>query len=207
MDKQSLLVRLENQIKSCRKCDLWRGTTQAVPGEGDPNAEIFFIGEGPGFHEDRQGRPFVGQAGKLLDKLINLVGLSREEVFIGNVIKHRPPENRDPLPSEISACKYWLDQQLEIINPKIVVTLGRYSMARFFPNAKISEFHGSPMRVRRQVVVPMYHPAAALRSGEVLSKIEADFRRNIDLFKNPDKIGEVGELKSESEDPNQMSFF
>ena len=207
MDKRSLLDRLEKQIQDCKRCNLWKGTTQAVPGEGNPEADIFFIGEGPGFHEDKQGRPFVGQAGKLLDKLIELAGLSREEVFIGNVIKHRPPENRDPSSSEIYACKYWLDQQLEIINPRIVVTLGRYSMGRFLPNAKISEAHGNPVRVKNQVVVPMYHPAAALRSGDVLGRIKADFQKNSGIFQNPGSISGLKELSGDGEDPNQMSFF
>ncbi len=207
MDKRSLLARLEKQIQDCKKCSLWEGTIQAVPGEGNPEADIFFIGEGPGFHEDKQGRPFVGQAGKLLDKLLDLTGLTREKVFIGNVIKHRPPENRDPSPSEISACKYWLDQQLEIIKPRIVVTLGRYSMARFLPNVKISEVHGTPVRVKNQVVVPMYHPAAALRSGNVLNSIKADFQKNSVIFQNPGNISDLKELNSDDDDPNQMSFF
>ena len=207
MDRQSLLAKLEKQIQDCRKCGLWEGTTQAVPGEGDPEADIFFIGEGPGFHEDKLGRPFVGRAGKLLDKLIDLVGLTRESIFIGNVIKHRPPENRDPSTSEISACNYWLDQQLEIIKPKVIVTLGRYSMARFLPNVKISEVHGNPVRVKNLVVVPMYHPAAALRRGEILNRIKEDFQKNKNIFQNPSSITGIDESKNESENPNQTSLF
>lgn len=207
MDRQSLLTKLEKQIQDCKKCGLWEGTIQAVPGEGNPEADIFFIGEGPGFHEDKLGRPFVGRAGKLLDKLIELVGLTRDSVYIGNVIKHRPPENRDPSASEISACNYWLDQQLEIIKPKVVVTLGRFSMAKFLPNVKISEVHGNPARVKNLVVVPMYHPAAALRRGEILNRIKDDFQKNKDLFQNPSNVTGINDSSPEGENPNQTSLF
>src|SRR3989344_5451373 len=166
MDKELLLSQLVKKIEDCKRCNLWKGATRPVPGEGDPDAEVVFVGEGPGFHEDRLGRPFVGQAGKLLDKLLSSIEISRPEVFIGNLVKHRPPENRDPAPSEIAACKTWLDQQLEIINPRIVVTLGRHSLAKFLPTAKISQVHGKPVKLRGWVVIPMYHPAAALRSRE-----------------------------------------
>jgi DNA polymerase len=207
MDKSLLLEELAKKIGDCKRCGLWKGTNNAVPGEGDSDSQVLFVGEGPGFHEDKMGRPFVGQAGKLLDKLLALVGLSRKEVFIANVIKHRPPENRDPLPSEITACRYWLDQQLEIIKPKIVVTLGRYSLARFLLNAKISEVHGQPVKVKHQVMVPMYHPAAALRSRVVMDRLSADFQKNAKILRNPNKISEVQELKGTEDDPNQMSFF
>ncbi len=207
MDKRQLLVQLEKKIQECKRCDLWKNTTHAVPGEGAGDAKVFFIGEGPGFHEDRLGRPFVGQAGKLLDKLMGEIGVSRKEVFIGNVVKHRPPENRDPLPSEIAACKYWLDQQLEIINPRIVVTLGRYSLAKFLPNAKISQVHGTPVKVKNLVVLPMYHPAAALRSRDILDSLRGDFKKNAPLVKNPDDLSNVEELKDTSGDPNQMSLI
>lgn len=207
MDKRLLLSQIEKNIHDCKKCILWEGTTNPVPGEGDPDSEVVFIGEGPGFNEDKQGRPFVGQAGKLLDKLLMSIGISREEVFIANVIKHRAPENRDPLPSEILACKYWLDQQMEIIKPKVVVTLGRYSMARYMPNVKISEVHGNPVKIKDLVVIPMYHPAAALRRGSVMDSIEKDFQRNKEILKNPSSVFNIKGLKNEDEDPNQMSFF
>lgn len=207
MDKGLILSQLAKKINNCRRCDLWKNTTHAVPGEGDPDTKVVFVGEGPGFNEDRLGRPFVGQAGKLLDKLLDLIGLSRSEVYIGNVIKHRTPENRDPLPTEITACKIWLDQQLEVINPRVVVTLGRYSLSRFLAKAKISEIHGKPMKIKNQIVIPMYHPAAALRSRAVLDIIEADFQKNSEILKNPDKAFEIGELKDESDDQNQISLF
>ncbi len=207
MDKSLLLGELAKKIDDCKRCSLWEGTNSAVPGEGDSDSQVLFVGEGPGFHEDKIGRPFVGQAGKLLDKLLMLIGLSRKEVFITNVIKHRPPENRDPLPSEIAACRYWLDQQLEIIKPKIIVTLGRYSLARFLLNVKISEVHGQPVKVKHQVVVPMYHPAAALRNGVIMDRLKEDFQRNAKILKDTSKISEIDELKGTEGDPNQISFF
>lgn len=207
MDKGPLLKELAKKIHDCKRCDLWKSATHAVPGEGNPDTKVAFIGEGPGFREDQLGRPFVGQAGKLLDKLLASIELPRDKVFIGNVIKHRTPENRDPLPSEIAACKFWLDQQLEIINPRVVVTLGRHSLARFLPKAKISEIHGSTLNVKNQVVVPMYHPAAALRSRDVMASLEADFQKNARILKNPDEITEVEKLSDGSDNPNQMSFF
>lgn len=140
-----------------------------------------FIGEGPGYYEDQQGRPFVGQAGKLLDKLLALIKLKREDVWIGNVVKHRPPGNRDPLPEEIEACRPFLDEQIKIIDPKIIVTLGRFSMAKFLPDEKISQIHGQARfvnwRGKRLIVLPMYHPAAALRSGEIMRQIREDFKK------------------------------
>jgi len=207
MDKKLLLSQIEKKIHDCKKCSLWNGATNPVPGEGNPDSEVVFVGEGPGFNEDKQGRPFVGQAGKLLDKLLSSIELSREEVFITNVIKHRPPENRDPIPSEILACKYWLDQQMEIIKPKIVVTLGRYSMARYMQNVKISEVHGNPTKIKSLIVIPMYHPAAALRSRSVLDSIERDFQRNKGILKDPNSASNFEELKNKDEDPNQISFF
>ena len=205
MENKILLENLAAKIQACQACSLYKGTTQAVPGEGNPEAMIFFIGEGPGFYEDRTGRPFVGPAGKLLEKAIANLGLQREDVFIANVIKHRPPENRDPLPTEIAACRPWLDQQLAIIKPKVVVTLGRFSMARFLPGAKISQVHGQPKQVKGYVVLPMYHPAAALRSEGVMAEFLEDFEKNRELITNPDKI----EIKSDDPevDKGQIKLF
>ena len=138
----SSLEEVAQQVSVCTDCPLSKGRTKAVPGEGPADAEIMFIGEGPGFHEDQQGRPFVGPAGQFLDQLIMSAGLKREEVFIANVVKCRPPNNRDPLPGEIAACRKHLDKQIELINPKVVVTLGRYSMARFLPNQTIGKIRG-----------------------------------------------------------------
>ncbi len=164
------------QVSVCTDCALSKTRTTAVPGEGPPDAEIMFIGEGPGFHEDRQGRPFVGPAGKFLDALLESSGLRREEVFIANVVKCRPPNNRDPLSGEISACRKYMDRQLELINPKVVVTLGRYSMARFLPNQTISKTRGRVRMVEGRQVYPIYHPAAALHNGNLKRVIEEDFK-------------------------------
>ena len=177
-DEQRIaLEELNRQVSVCPDCELSRARTHAVPGEGRPDAEIVFIGEAPGYYEDQQARPFVGPAGEFLDQLLASIGLSREDVYIGNVIKCRPPQNRDPLPGEIKACHKWLHQQLDIISPKVVVTLGRYSLAKYFPSDPISRVHGQERRVGNVVVVPMYHPAAALHQGALRSVIEADFKK------------------------------
>ena len=175
--RRSVLSALNAEISACRACALGATRTRAVPGEGPVDAEIMFIGEAPGYYEDQQARPFVGPAGQFLDQLLASIGLQREDVFICNVIKCRPPENRDPLPGEIKACHKWLHQQLEIISPKVVVTLGRYSLAKYFPGDSISKVHGQERRVGSVVVVPMYHPAAALHQGALRSVIEADFKK------------------------------
>lgn len=180
-NKQQKLDEIAAEVIKCQKCPLYKNTTHGVPGEGNPEAKVMFIGEGPGMTEDLQGRPFVGQAGKLLDKLIESIDLKREEVFIGNVVKHRPPENRDPQPAEIEACKEFLDEQISIIDPEIIVTLGRFSMNKFLPNEFISKTHGQARFVeifsKRRIVMPMYHPAAALRSGQVMTDLKADFQK------------------------------
>ncbi len=176
-DAAAILNDLGRQIAACQRCALAKGRTHAVPGEGNPNADIVFIGEGPGFHEDQQARPFVGPAGKFLDELLASIGLHRKDVFIGNVIKCRPPNNRDPLPGEIQACAPWLEQQLEAIKPKVIVTLGRFSMNRYFPGQSISKIHGQPRRVNGVLVVPMYHPAAALHQASLRRTIQEDFKR------------------------------
>ena len=170
------LANLAEQISGCPKCALAKTRTNAVPGSGNPNADIVFIGEGPGFHEDQQGLPFVGAAGKFLDELLSSIGLRRDEVYIGNVIKCRPPGNRDPLPGEIDACKPWLDQQLEIIAPRVIVTLGRFSMKRYFPGQTIGRIHGQARKIDGVTVVPMYHPAAGLHQASLRSTIEQDFK-------------------------------
>lgn len=178
MEEQAVRLReLAISIGSCTNCDLAKTRTRAVPGEGNPNADIVFIGEGPGFHEDQQARPFVGAAGKFLDELLSSIGLRRSDVFICNVLKCRPPGNRDPLPTEIEACKPWLEQQVETINPRMIVTLGRFSMSRYFPGQTISKIHGQPRKLGNVTVVPMYHPAAALHQGSLRKTIEYDFSK------------------------------
>lgn len=178
MDEQAIALRdLGKQISGCPNCDLAGTRTNAVPGEGNPNADIVFIGEGPGFHEDKQARPFIGAAGKFLDELLTSIGLKREDVYIGNVIKCRPPNNRDPLPDEIAACAPWLDRQLEILKPRVIVTLGRFSMNRYFTGQTIGRIHGQPRRLGNVTVVPMYHPAAALHQGNLRRTILDDFQK------------------------------
>ena len=168
---------LNEQVAVCPKCVLSKTRNKAVPGAGDPHADIVFIGEGPGYNEDQQGLPFVGQAGKFLDELLASIDLRREDVYIANVIKCRPPNNRDPQPGEIEACAPWLDQQLEIIKPRMIVTLGRFSMSRYFKGQTIGRIHGQPKEIDGVIVVPMYHPAAALHQASLRSTIEQDFKK------------------------------
>jgi uracil-DNA glycosylase family 4 len=171
----SVLSDVAAEVRVCTLCELSQSRTNAVPGSGPENAEVFFIGEGPGWHEDQQGIPFVGASGKFLTELIQRAGLQRENVFITNVVKCRPPGNRDPLPDEMEACAPYLNRQIDAIDPLIVVTLGRFSMSRYFPNERISRIHGQPRKIGRRLVVPMYHPAAALHQGSLRGAIEEDF--------------------------------
>jgi len=183
-DRAEALAAIAAQIKTCTKCDLYRGTTNAVPGTGNIHTEIMFIGEGPGFNEDKQGLPFVGRSGDYLNYLLNLINLNRDQVFITNVVKHRPPENRDPLPDEIIACKGYLDDQVELINPSVIVTLGRFSMARYFPTAKISQIHGQPKYddEKYRAYYPLYHPAAVLRNPGLRRDMETDVKRLLEVI-------------------------
>lgn len=202
----SELLELYEQIRTCTKCDLANGRTNAVPGEGPADAEIMFIGEAPGFHEDREGRPFVGAAGKYLDELLASIGMQREQVYICNVIKCRPPQNRDPLPEEMEACRPYLDRQIELINPRVILTISRFAMARWFPDKKISEIHGKPKRVGNRVIVPMYHPAAALHQPSLKRVLEEDFRRVPQILKEMAHLQEEEETKP-APVAQQMSLF
>lgn len=175
--RQAQLETLNAAVRACTLCPLHRGRTRAVPGAGPVDSQIMFIGEGPGFHEDRQGLPFVGAAGQLLDELLAGIGILRTEVYITNVVKCRPPQNRDPLPAEVTACGAYLDQQLALIKPRVVITLGRYSMARWFPNAKISAIHGRAKSIGGVLYIPMLHPAAALHQPAWREQLEEDFRK------------------------------
>jgi uracil-DNA glycosylase len=179
---------LEEKMKVCRKCHLRDTCLNVVPGEGNERAEIMFIGEGPGENEDKQGRPFVGAAGKFLTEMIEMIGKKREDVFIANVVKCRPPGNRDPLPEEAEACWPWLLEQIKIIKPKLIVTLGRHAMERFLPNQKISKVHGTALRreipgIGKQVFYALYHPAAALYQGNLRETIKNDFKKITKLLK------------------------
>lgn len=181
-EKAGLLAEIAAQIKTCQACRLYEKAHNPVPGYGDINAEILFIGEGPGENEDRQGLPFVGRSGQYLDYLLNLIGMKRDQVFITNVVKHRPPENRDPLPDEMAACKPYLDQQLQIIDPLVIATLGRFSMGRYFPNVKITVIHGKPKYADNRAYYPLYHPAAALRNPGLRVDMEADIKRMVEVL-------------------------
>ncbi len=178
MDDAAIAIQnLNEQVAACPKCALSKTRTKAVPGAGDPEADIVFIGEGPGYNEDQQGLPFVGQAGKFLDELLASIDLRREDVYIANVVKCRPPENRDPKPDEIEACAPWLEQQLDIIKPRMIFTLGRFSMSRYFKGQTIGRIHGQPREVDGITVVPMYHPAAALHQANLRGTIMEDFKK------------------------------
>ena len=184
MGDEQKLEKLAKQIKVCTRCELHRSRTEAVPGEGPTSAEIMFIGEGPGATEDKQGRPFVGASGKFLNQLLEQAGVTRADVFITNVVKCRPPGNRDPLPDEIEICtSNYLQHQIEIVNPSIIVTLGRHSMGLFFKGAKITQIHGQMRQVGDRFVIPMFHPAAALHQLSLRDTIMADFARLPELLK------------------------
>lgn len=199
----SALTELYREINSCRLCELGGQRNRAVPGEGSEDAVIVFIGEAPGWHEDQQGRPFVGPAGQFLDELLSLIGKKRQDVYICNVLKCRPPGNRDPLPLEIKTCQKWLDRQLELIRPKMIVTLGRHSMARYFPGESISRIHGRPRREGGMIYYPMYHPAAALHQQSLRETIKTDMLRIPSFLVEVEKIPE----KRPVEEPQQLSLL
>jgi len=209
MNADQALIKISKQVSSCDKCSLCHSRDKGVPGEGPPDAEIMFIGEGPGFHENMQGRPFVGAAGDLLVELLGKIGIKREEVFITNVVKCRPPGNRDPQPEELTACSPFLEQQLQVINPKVIVTLGRFSMARFIPNARISEIHGQPIQYQGMLVVPFFHPAAALHRPSLRPTVEKDFALLPELIKNAERAPVMGiaESQEENDQAEQLSLF
>ncbi len=197
----SALSQLHEEIGICQRCQLSNYRTRAVPGEGAENAEIMFIGEAPGWHEDQQGRPFVGPAGQFLNQLIASIGLGREQVYITNVIKSRPPGNRDPLPDEIRACHVWLERQIELIRPRMIVTLGRYSMAMFFPGKSISKIHGTSQKQDNIIYYAMYHPAAALHQPSLRQVIEAD------MLKIPSLLAQAESITQAEEEPQQLTMF
>ncbi len=197
----SALTELYRETANCQDCDLARGRTKVVPGEGPEDADLLFVGEAPGWYEDQQGRPFVGSAGAFLDELLASIGLSRKQVYIANVIKCRPPGNRDPLSSEIQACRKWLDRQMEIIQPKMVVILGRYSLARYFPTESIGKIHGKARKIGDVIYYPMYHPAAALHQGSLRKTIEAD------MLRIPEILTQAEEVAEADAEAQQLSLF
>jgi uracil-DNA glycosylase family 4 len=199
----SELSELCQQVRACSKCVLHQGRTNAVPGEGPEDAAVMFIGEAPGFHEDRQGRPFVGAAGKFLNELLESINLKREEVYITNVVKCRPPGNRDPQQDELDACQPYLERQIELIKPRLIITLGRFSMARYFKGANISRVHGQPRRLGDVIVYPMFHPAAALHQPKYRAMIEEDMQ------KIPKLLAEATQIEEAEPPPQaqQLSLF
>ncbi len=210
MEPNEILQKVARKTMNCTKCSLQFSRKNAVPGAGPHDAEIIFIGEGPGFHENEQGLPFVGAAGKFLDELLEGIGIRRDQVFITNVVKCRPPGNRDPMAEELSACNGYLERQIHAINPKVIVTLGRFSMQKYLPNAKISQAHGQAVRIKGRLVVPFYHPAAALHQPSLRAVVEADFARLPEWI---EKAGDVPEYiepiddDQDNQEPEQLSLF
>src|SRR3990170_1162061 len=213
MTAEETLAKLAEEVSVCTKCALHVGRKRSVPGEGPATAEIMFIGEGPGFHENEQGRPFVGAAGKFLDQLLEQAGVTRAEVWITNVVKCRPPGNRDPLPDEIETCtSNYLFRQIDIVNPSIIVTLGRFSMGLFFKGAKITQIHGQMQKAGDRFVIAMYHPAAALHQMSLKPAIMADFARLPKLLEQAraglGKSAPTAKKQEKKEDePKQMNLF
>jgi len=197
----SALSELYKEIALCQQCELAKHRTRVVPGEGAEDADIMFIGEAPGWHEDQQGRPFVGPAGLYLDELLASINLKREQVYIANVIKCRPQENRDPLPSEILSCRKWLERQIELIQPRMIVTLGRYSMAMFFPGKSIGKIHGTAQKRDNVIYYAMYHPAAALHQPSLRRTIEED------MLKIPSLLTRTENVVEAKQQPQQLTMF
>ncbi len=197
----STLSELYGEITRCHQCEIAKYRTKVVPGEGAEDADIMFIGEAPGWHEDQQGRPFVGPAGLYLDELLASINLKREQVYIANVIKCRPLGNRDPLPAEIHNCRKWLERQIELIRPKMIVTLGRYSMAMFFPGKSISKIHGTAQKRDNIIYYAMYHPAAALHQQSLRWAIEED------MLKIPSLLAQAEIITEAEQQPQQLTMF
>jgi uracil-DNA glycosylase len=211
MSAEEILEQVAKEVSVCQKCALYHSRKKSVPGEGPVNAEIMFIGEGPGFHENEQGRPFVGAAGQFLDELLAQAGLKRSEVWIGNVVKCRPPGNRDPLPEELEACNEYQERQIAAINPKIIITLGRFSMAKYMPGAKISSVHGQMRRMGDRFVIAMFHPAAALHQAALKPAILKDFAQLPSMLEQAraalKRSAPLQVAEEPKEDPKQLSLF
>lgn len=210
MSAEETLAQIAKEVSTCQKCALYLSRKLSVPGEGPANSEVMFIGEGPGFHENEQGRPFVGAAGNFLNELLAEAGLKRSDVWIGNVVKCRPPGNRDPLPEELSACNVYLERQITGINPKIIITLGRFSMGKYMPGAKISSVHGQMRRVGDRFVIAMFHPAAALHQAALKPAILKDFAQLPTLLEQARamlKRSAPAAAEEPKKDPKQLSLF
>ncbi len=215
MSSEEILKEVAVEVSTCSKCKLCKGRTKAVPGEGPSNAKILFIGEGPGYHEDMQGRPFVGPAGQFLDELLASINLKRSDVFITNVVKCRPPSNRDPEPSETTACNDYLDRQIAAIQPRVIVTLGRFSMTKFFGAEKISAIHGRARKRDGYICIAMYHPAAGLHQASLKDAIRDDFKKIPAIVAEAERMAvEAPPVKTfepqkrqQEEPPQQLSLF
>lgn len=218
MKPEEVLKEVAEQISVCTRCKLHYSRKKAVPGSGNPHASVMFIGEGPGFHENQQGLPFVGAAGNFLDELLSEAGLKREEVFITNVVKCRPPGNRDPQVEELEACRPYLERQIAAINPDVIVTLGRISMGYYISNGKISSIHGRPFWSNGRMIVPMYHPAAALHQPSLREVVKKDFAALPQLISKAKEtrlktagpeVTNLDTVEDDSDDdvPEQLSLF
>lgn len=196
------LQQVASRIHNCFDCDLSQSRTKAVPGEGPKDADLMFIGEGPGFNEDQQSRPFVGAAGQYLEELLAKVDMKRDSVFITNMVKCRPPGNRDPLPGEIEACSKYIDEQIRLVQPKVIVTLGRHSLGKFLPGETIGKVHGKPKQVGDLIVYPIYHPAAALRRHSLRLVMENDFQLIPSLLK-----GGIEKVSADDHKSQQLSML
>lgn len=206
----SEMERLNAEVEACTRCPLHLDTIHGVPGEGPSDADIMLVGEGPGFNEDKQGRPFVGAAGRFLEELLAVAQLKRDDVYITNVVKHRPPNNRDPEPGELAACRPYLERQIAAIEPKVIVTLGRYSLGTFFPGDKISAVHGRIRERGGRHFFNMYHPAAALHQQALRQTLLDDMKHLSAFIQGPmrDLSREVARsTESADDDPQQLSFF
>jgi len=214
-DRAAQLEAIAKRVRVCTDCRLHEYATKGVPGAGDPHAEIMFIGEAPGYHEDKQGLPFVGRSGKYLEYLLELIDLSRDQVFIANMVKHRPPENRDPLADELAACHHYLDEQFAVIDPLVIATLGRFSMEYYLGSEyKITRVHGQPVYRDGRAYYPLFHPAAALRNTSLRSDMETDIKRLPEVIAEVKRRRAAGEISGTAADepeddtpPEQLTLF
>jgi len=204
---KNAVVEIAKKIAQCETCPLYKTRTLTVPGEGDPTSDIMFIGEAPGLNEDKEGSPFVGRAGKLLDQLLNEIGLSRNKVFITNMVKCRPPNNRDPAPSEMSSCSRHLDSQIQVIEPTVIVTLGRFSFSKFFPGLSISKARGIPRTWKNKHIFPMYHPAAALYNPSLRPRLAHDFTKLSQLLNESHHMSKIHNGSPNQVKPKQLGLF
>ena len=207
MSADQTLAQVAQEVSVCQKCTLYHSRKKAVPGEGPAKCEIMFIGEGPGFYENEQGRPFVGAAGKFLDELLAQAGLKREDVWITNIVKCRPPGNRDPLPEEVAACDEYLERQIQAVDPSIIITLGRHSMGKYMPGAKITAVHGQMRKMGDRYVIAMFHPAAALHQASLKPAVVADFARLPQLLEQARKgRGRDQQPEAKTQEPSEGDF-